>query len=337
MGFYGNITNTSKTNFVFDKIYTNRKAMDSNISKDGIFIGRYVLVEYGEITNDSFIRAYLINNKFYTTNAEDINTEILYTADKNKVKDRYITNGIVIYTITKNDKNEDVYTYYECNGGKFIEQDEIYRPTFYEVLGTDIKNDPYFYNFNQDKAVEAYGGTRSRGYDGTVWVKTSVNNEIKYVNIAELNSVVPSFDMVADAPTMSPILPHFDTASNNVYYKLHWQPAWGMRIAEAEQKDGKIYSDYETSWSQEYYNQDTGKTSVKWYNPENGGEWVALNEGETPPKIKADIYFNKAAFEPQVDQLTINGKVNNIDNYIGITADGLSENKYRLHNETSKE
>ena len=49
MGFYGNITNTSKTNFVFDKIYTNRKAMDSNISKDGIFIGRYVLIEYGQI------------------------------------------------------------------------------------------------------------------------------------------------------------------------------------------------------------------------------------------------------------------------------------------------
>ena len=109
MGFYGNITNTSKTNFVFDKIYTNRKAMDDaqrkidpntgQIIGDGVFIGRYVLVEYGQITNDSFIRAYLINNKFYTTNVEDINTEILYTADKNKVEDRYITNGIVIYTI----------------------------------------------------------------------------------------------------------------------------------------------------------------------------------------------------------------------------------------------
>lgn len=334
MGFYGNITNTSKTNFVFDKIYTNRKAMDENISKDGIFIGRYVLIEYGEITNDSFIRAYLINNKFYTTNTEDTNTEILYTADKNKVKDRYITNGIVIYTIIKNNKNEDVYTYYECNGGEFIEEEGIYRPTFSETPGTDIKNDPYFYNFNQDKAVEKYGGTRSRGYDGTVWVKSSVNNEVKYVNIAELNSVVPSFEMVADAPTMSPILPHFDTASNNVYYKLHWQPAWGMRIAEAKEKNGKIYSDYETSWSQEIYNPETGETSIQWYDP-IAKSWKLESELTEIPTIKADIYFNHAAFDSQVGESDIHGVVRGIDNYIGITPDGLSGNEYNLHDGTS--
>ena len=380
MGFYGNITNTSKTNFVFDKIYTNRKAMDENIATDGVFIGRYVLVEYGQITKDSFIRAYLINDKFYTTNVENTNTEILYTTDKNKVKDRYITNGIVIYTITKNNKNEDVYTYYECNGGKSVEQDGIYRPTFSETPGKDIENDPYFYNFNQDKAVEAYGGTRSRGYDGTVWVKTSINNDIKYVNIAELNSVVPSFDMVADAPTMSPILPHFDTASNNVYYKLHWQPAWGMRIAET--LDGKDeFSDYVTSWSQEVYNKE-GKTSTQWYFPNElqedkitKGVWRTLKAGEQPPTINADIYFNKAAFDSQVGETVINKDVNykpitltsstyvkgkyyyksgndylpdnrgfnssrnpyyeKLENYIGITADGLSGNEYNLHDGTS--
>jgi hypothetical protein len=142
MGFYGNVTNTSKTNFVFDKIYTNRKAMDENIATDGIFIGRYVLVEYGQITNDSFIRAYLINNKFYTTNVEDINTEILYTANKNKVEGRYITNGIVIYTITKNN-DKDIYNYYECSGGA---EDGV--PTFANNPGLDPNNDPYFFNFN---------------------------------------------------------------------------------------------------------------------------------------------------------------------------------------------
>ena len=46
MGFYGNITNTSKTTFQFDKIYPNRLSMDANVNNDGIFIGRYVLVEY---------------------------------------------------------------------------------------------------------------------------------------------------------------------------------------------------------------------------------------------------------------------------------------------------
>ena len=46
MGFYGNITNTNKTSFVFDRIYPNRVEMDNNATSDGIFIGRYVLVDY---------------------------------------------------------------------------------------------------------------------------------------------------------------------------------------------------------------------------------------------------------------------------------------------------
>lgn len=46
MGFYGFITDTSRTSFQFDKIYSTRKQMDENAAKDGIFIGRFVLVDY---------------------------------------------------------------------------------------------------------------------------------------------------------------------------------------------------------------------------------------------------------------------------------------------------
>ena len=46
MGFYGNITNTNRTQFQFDKTYPNRKVMDDAARFDGIYIGRYVLVEY---------------------------------------------------------------------------------------------------------------------------------------------------------------------------------------------------------------------------------------------------------------------------------------------------
>lgn len=375
MGFYGNITNTSKTNFVFDKIYTNRKAMDSNISKDGIFIGRYVLVEYGEITEDSFIKAYgpKKDGYYHTSNDNETTTRILYTANRNEVEGRYITNGIVIYTITKNN-DKDIYNYYECNGGT---EDGV--PTFANNPELDPNSDPYFFNFNQDK--QKYN--TSRGYDGTVWIKTSINNEIKYVNIAELNSVVPSFEMVADAPTMSPILPHFDTASNNVYYKLHWQPAWGMRIAETADGSNR-FSDYVTSWSQEFYDSSTGVATTKWYDP-NKKEWIVLDEDETPPVINADIYFNHAAFDPQIGVSieNINKAVGEndyvlvkdltqeeynrnkskriyyyknaqgrfilvtsafradreyyqkIENRIDITADGLSGNEYNLHDGTS--
>lgn len=48
MGFYGNITNTGKTHFQFDKIFNNRREMDLSClnGTDGIFVGRFVLVAY---------------------------------------------------------------------------------------------------------------------------------------------------------------------------------------------------------------------------------------------------------------------------------------------------
>ena len=326
MGFYGNITNTTQTNFVFDKIYTNRYSMEQRLldnKDDGVFIGRYVLIEYGEIDKDSsFIRAYLINNKFYLSDIEDDKTRIKYTENLTDVKNNFITKGMVIYTLTGN-----TYTYYECTGP--ITTNSIY-PTFRRIDLMDLQSDPWFYNMQQDRA---YPGN-SRGYDSTVWVKTTVNGEIKYVNIAELNSVIPTFQMVADAPTLSPILPHFDTSSTNVYYKLHWQPAWGMRIAEAElQEDGKtVYSDYITEWTQEVYNSD-GTVTKKWYNPKTQ-EWQTQSNNDT--KIKADIYFNRAAFDAQigVDRADIKKKNTKVSDYIGVTADGTSGNEYNKHNNT---
>jgi hypothetical protein len=50
MGFYGNVTNTSKTTFSFDRRYANRYLMDNSCATDGVFIGRYVLVEYDDKT-----------------------------------------------------------------------------------------------------------------------------------------------------------------------------------------------------------------------------------------------------------------------------------------------
>ena len=67
MGFYGNITSTNKTQFTFDRIYPNRKTMDEWANKpvyqgewgdnhggDGVFIGRFVLVEYDEAGYDGY-------------------------------------------------------------------------------------------------------------------------------------------------------------------------------------------------------------------------------------------------------------------------------------------
>jgi len=51
--------------------------------------------------------------------------------------------------------------------------------------------------------------------------------------IAELNTVVPTFGLTADPPSLIPLNPHWGADSTNVYYSLHWQPQWGFRIKAA--------------------------------------------------------------------------------------------------------
>jgi hypothetical protein len=53
----------------------------------------------------------------------------------------------------------------------------------------------YFSNYSLDE--KCYG----RGYDSTVWQKVYIGGEEKYIMIAELNAIVPTFDLEVDAPT----------------------------------------------------------------------------------------------------------------------------------------
>lgn len=111
MGFYGNITNTSKTTFQFDKIYPNRLAMDAGLSKDGIMLGRYVLVEYDtDISLDMYNRGYYYNGNFYTSINHESATRIKYDAtldgkqfdevSDTKYNNAYVGKGWVIYDYT---------------------------------------------------------------------------------------------------------------------------------------------------------------------------------------------------------------------------------------------
>ena len=58
MGFYGNITNVNKSTFQFDKTYSNAAEMLINAASDGVFVGRYVLVDYDkDLTPTSILEA----------------------------------------------------------------------------------------------------------------------------------------------------------------------------------------------------------------------------------------------------------------------------------------
>ena len=297
MGFYGNITNTNKTQFTFDRIYPNRKTMDSRITTDEIYMGRYVLIEYDMTNNntlDTFVEVYKINNKFYTANEASDALRIKYTENE-------VGGGIFVkkgQVVKVKSSNNESYDFYECIGR--IENTEY---ASFKILSNETN---YTLNYGIDTATYGAG----RGYDSTVWQKVYTETGEKYVMIAELNSVVPTFDLAADPPTMTPIMPHFDTNSTNVYYKLHWQPQWGLRVA-----------------AQEDFNSDSTTTHQSASYNKNTGELVTTTREDIP----AAINFNRPAFESQVNSKDIIKKYDNSGNYITILPTGSSGLEYDAH------
>lgn len=348
MGFYGNITNTSKTTFNFDVTYSSRYEMEQKSSTDGVYLGRYALVEYSTgCSEDTFFNAYVMDSmatQFFTSYDEATRTKIKYGAERN---DTTVRMGDII-RVEPNDKNGFTATrFYECIGG-----DRYNIAQFKMLVDSDNR---YTQNFNIDRAKFGDG----KGYDSTVWVKASVVENglqrIKYVQIAELNSVVPTFDICADAPTQTPIAPHFDTSSTNVYYKVHWQPNWGFRI---KREDDHRYSDEKIVHTKQVYHKtgtyDTIETLyLEKKHPflydekgevildENGqptyneSEWIydwivpQIPVGGTQPEIPqldGAIFYNEQGFYPWVKT-----EINEIDNEITMTP-GQSGNLYNSHN-----
>jgi hypothetical protein len=241
MGFYGNITNTSQTQFSFDRTYTSRTEMDGSANNDGVFVGRYVLIEYDtEYSSEDYKQAYRSNDE-----TENVILYLDYTLEKpvqyteNAMYGGELLQGVNIGTMVYV-QVDDYYDYYICSG-----KDESGSALFNKVTsmsGTtpgSISN--YVYNYSRDMAyAKVQGYEIGRGWDSTVWQKTYSNGIGKYVMIAELNSVVPTFDISADAPSEYPIAPHFDELSTDVYYKLHMQPTWGFRLASSQPTSGPV-------------------------------------------------------------------------------------------------
>lgn len=323
MAFYGNITNTSQTTFQFDRIYSNRLEMDVACANDSIFVGRYVLVEYDKET--AFPVAYKDENgKFYsskpgTSEASEIRflsgqrptPSYPYTTQNGIYKDE-----IIQVQETKTDSATNIetvigVTFYKCTGGN-----SLGKALFSEVIKTNSGNN-YINNFSIDESNYTSKSKNFGGYDSTVWVKTTVNLgsqlSTKYVQIAELNSVVPTFDVAADAPTMEPLPPHFDADSTNIYYKLHLQSPYGFRVKENTNRSDETTTHYTTT-----YDIKTGKTTT------------------TPvPNIKADIFYNKAAFEYKPKDTSNRVATAPTDDTIKIEPTGRSKDFNSKYNHTT--
>lgn len=323
--FYGNITNTSKTQFQFDKIYPNRYEMEKQKSTDGIYAGRYVLIEYdSDYQQDDFYRVWIFGNKLYNTKIEDPNYLIRLGNSETSNSSKKMTTvpaGTIVFTA--DDKTSAEGGYYYTNIKYYQITDEKSadgHASFKEIIGK-VDDPNYTINYNID--ISTYG--TGRGYDSTVWQKAYIGGYEKYIMIAELNSVVPTFDVSADAPTVEPLVPHFDTQSTDIYYKLHWQPSWGFRVAEGQgetgedkkttSEDGAVGtypSDVDVSYNISKYDSASGKNEV------------------SQMSYPGAIFFNKAGLDETIHN-EYNGDFKNT-NEIFIQPTGISGNQYNVHN-----
>ena len=322
MGFYGNITNTNRTQFVFDKIYPNRTDMEKATTTDGIFIGRFVLVDYNEgfSTPDYYQQVYKHDTlNYWYSDVEKKSRAEYYDAPYyiknedgsssiNPLADSPEYRGLIfkdepVYVI-----DNGQYVFYQCTG-----VDTIYHKyaTFVKMAKGPSDTDAYYNNFAKDRAT--YGKDIGRGWDSTVWQKVYTDNTEKYVMIAELNSVVPTLGITVDAPSLNPIAPHFDADSTNVYYRLHMQPSWGMRVAPVNTENGEL-SDEEVSYSGSQWNPDLKKQ-----------EWIFK-------QYDGAIYYNRDGFDPDIRY-----EKEKMDDKISLLPTGKSGNKYNDSHESGRE
>lgn len=320
MGFYGNKTSAIKSQFTFDKIYSNRAAMEDNCLTDNVYIGRFILVDYnsdGEISVDNNIRpvyakedserieGILGNEGIYLYSSSSLNekTKIKFES-QGEIKDNVFTKGVTIGDI--------VYTSYFNNRVLYacVDSIEDIEGNVYAIFAeTGETKEGYEFNYHIDKLRFSNIG---RGWDSTVWQKMYENGVEKYAMVAELNTVVPTFAISADAPTLTPIAPHFDEVSTNTYYEVHWQPQWGLRIkhANASLSEGeKTLSDEKTTWIKTVYDKDRDVTEKYYYCETENEDGTILSYWEKfesldkigeEGKLPAAIYYNKAGFNPEV-------------------------------------
>lgn len=309
--FYGNTINPSQ--FQFDKIYPNRKEMDENCSNDGVFIGRYILIKYD--TNKEISRIYIGNEKEngkfygYTSKNKEERTKIIFNEqlESNFYYDFDETGKQIFYKAIKDEESK--YALFES----------LY------LTSEELSKEEYFQNLNIDKKTY---GLEKISYDATVWQKSYIDEGEQYIKIADLNSGIPIFDLAIDPPTSWPLAPHFEANSiedaYQRYYRLHVQPNWGFRIAEANSED---LSDEGIVWIREIYEKNTDTIKKQYYDIISK-EWKEYNSGNAQiSKIPGAIYYNKDGFKKEKQNYK------NINDSISMEP-GKSGTKYEHHSGT---
>lgn len=219
-GFYGDniITSMSAmTDFNFDKIYSNRFEMDSNSQTDGVYQGRYVLVEY---TNTlSFFENEVEGCKIVDgVTFVDGAPEYVMPYIQQNGENIYITSNEVQYVKIK-EKEE-----YYLNTNQVEQSDQWFKLT-------------NLYDINYAIDQKKYNITK--GYDSTVWIKRITNEGEKYIEVGSLNALQTDFILKIDSPLGSDpnneiYGPYYDNDSTDLVKNLHIQAPWRFNTGKID-------------------------------------------------------------------------------------------------------
>jgi hypothetical protein len=108
--------------------------------------------------------------------------------------------------------------------------------------------------------------------------------------LAELNAKTPNFHLTVDPPTETPVAPYFDRDSTTMDYYLHLSPAYGNRVRFLEDIPDND-KDKTITLSDEIID----RTDITFgYSDIGEATWKEVPKNGIP----ADIFYNKAGFEP---------------------------------------
>lgn len=147
-------------------------------------------------------------------------------------------------------------------------------------------------------------------------------------------------DLTADAPTETPLAPHWDADSSNIYYRLHVQPSWGMRIKEANRDKLHAFSSDDKIYPSDENGRFVVDSVIETKNAEDNGQNHHVINKVVENKPLA-VYFDAASFSPYPDKepdvyMTVDAagqlKVGEtVTDEITMTPTGYSGTKYYPH------
>ena len=342
MSLYGNIASTAP--FQFDRIFGSRSEMDQigtpedKFVDDGVYAGRYVLVKYDTKLENAIPVAMLSNDDLDRVGelvaGKEVASDIFKLFQgKEAIKagstdPRLIPNQIYAAHFAPSNAVLEAklnrYFFFEFTGN-YEDQTSIAQFKFIqEGKEKDENKSKYLYPIHYAQDRENYEAidqqASSKGYDGTIWMKTYVEDNSKYkekyVYIGSLNASMPALRVTPEVPEGGFRLPHLNVTDSDIY-DLHITTPYGFRVGNVV-PDSVQVKDLNGQLVPEI--NDKGETTGQYVTRSNSDiKWQA-NEVSDAADGKKAIYYNKAGFDVtknSIDNKTTNELTCDLTGYSG--------------------